>query len=189
MSEQSQRMELLIHDLLWLARLEGSEIQQPHQRVNLYQLCATVSADSAPMAAARKQHINLNVDNQVYLEGDPDEMRSALTNLMTNAINYTQEGGRVDLVWQATAKGGCLQVLDNGPGIARQHLPRLAERFYRPDASRITATGGTGLGLSIVKHILLRHDASLEIASTLGQGSCFGCCFPAHKILPAPEEV
>lgn len=184
MDGQSRRMERLINDLLWLAQLEGSEAEHSHQPVRLDQLCAAVCADSAALLESRQQQIDMDVPAGLSVLGDAGELRSALTNLLTNAINYSGEQGKIRVTWHADDEGGRLEVCDNGPGIEAHHLPRLTERFYRPDASRITATGGTGLGLAIVKHILLRHDAHLEIVSTLGQGSCFACCFPAHRILP-----
>ena len=189
MDGQSRRMERLINDLLWLAQLEGTEVLQEHQPVQLDALCASVVADSAALAAERQQSLGLDVPQGLSLSGETDELRSALTNLLTNAINYSGDKGNISLSWRATEAGGRLEVCDNGPGIAAHHLPRLTERFYRPDASRITATGGTGLGLAIVKHVLLRHDAQLEISSTPGQGSCFACCFPAHKILPGAGQA
>jgi two-component system phosphate regulon sensor histidine kinase PhoR len=189
MEGQSQRMERLIQDLLWLAQLEGSEVQATHQPVSLSALCASVVAEHAALAADQRQQVVLAVPEHLQLLGDADELRSALTNLLVNAIHYSGEHSRIELCWQAGDNGGCLAVRDNGPGIAAHHLPRLSERFYRPDPARITATGGTGLGLAIVKHVLLRHDAQLKIDSSLGQGSCFACCFPPHRVLsgPAPE--
>lgn len=188
MDEQSRRMERLIKDLLWLAQLEGTEVQQPHQPVRLDLLCASLVADNERLAAEGQQTIELKVPAGLALLGDANELRSALTNLLTNAINYSGDKGKIGLYWRTTEEGGRLEVCDNGPGIAAHHLPRLTERFYRPDASRITATGGTGLGLAIVKHVLLRHDAQLEIVSTPGQGSCFACCFPAYKVLSEAEK-
>lgn len=184
MNGQSQRMERLINDLLWLARLEGSEADQTHQPVRLDQLCAAVCADSASLIDSRQQQVEMDIPDELGVLGDAGELRSALTNLLTNAINYSGEQGKIRVTWRAEEEGGGrLEVCDNGPGIEAHHLSRLTERFYRPDSSRITATGGTGLGLAIVKHILLRHDAHLDIASTPGQGSCFACCFPAHRMI------
>lgn len=189
MNGQSQRMERLINDLLWLARLEGSEADQPHQPVRLDLLCAAVYEDSAALIDSRLQQVALDIPHGLTVLGDAGELRSALTNLLTNAINYSGERGLIRVLWsEDDSGGGRLEVCDNGAGIEAHHLPRLTERFYRPDSSRITATGGTGLGLAIVKHILLRHDAHLDISSTLGQGSCFACCFPAHRVVE-PQEA
>src|SRR5678815_860955 len=106
-----------------------------------------------------------------------------MTNLVNNAIRYTPEGGKVDVSWRLLADGsGVLAVADTGPGIAREHLPRLSERFYRVDGSRSRETGGTGLGLSIVKHVVQRHGGELDIRSEVGKGSVFRLHFPAARI-------
>ena len=102
---------------------------------------------------------------------------------MSNAIRYTPEGGTITLAWRVDDDGtGVFAVTDTGIGIAPEHLPRLTERFYRIDRSRSRATGGTGLGLAIVKHVLLRHQATLEIASEPGKGSTFAVRLPARRV-------
>ena len=109
------------------------------------------------------------------------ELLSAITNLVNNAVRYTPTGGRIDVAWRVLADGsGELAVSDTGLGIAREHLPRLTERFYRVDGSRSRDTGGTGLGLSIVKHVVQRHGGELEIQSEPGKGSRFRLVFPAR---------
>ena len=105
------------------------------------------------------------------------------TNLVNNAVRYTPEGGRIELAWRLLTDGsGEISVIDTGPGIAREHLPRLTERFYRVDGSRSRDTGGTGLGLSIVKHVAQRHGGELDIQSEVGKGSCFRLVFPAPRV-------
>lgn len=119
------------------------------------------------------------------LVGSDTEIHSALSNLAFNAVRYTPEGSQVVLRWKAHPKGACLEVQDNGEGIDSVHIPRLTERFYRVDKGRSSETGGTGLGLAIVKHVLLRHDAYLEIESRPGQGALFRCVFPAERLVAA----
>jgi two-component system phosphate regulon sensor histidine kinase PhoR len=98
-------------------------------------------------------------------------------------VRYTPEGGQIDVSWKVLADGtGEIAIVDTGPGIAREHLPRLTERFYRVDGSRSRDTGGTGLGLSIVKHVAQRHGGELDIQSELGQGSTFRLLFPAARV-------
>ena len=116
------------------------------------------------------------------LLGCANELRSAFGNLASNAVRYTPDGGRVELIWQRTADGAAFTVADSGIGIAPQHIPRLTERFYRVDRSRSRETGGTGLGLAIVKHVLTRHQGRLEVESEAGKGSRFSACFPALRI-------
>ena len=107
----------------------------------------------------------------------------AVANLLNNAVRYTPEGGRIQLRWRWRADSGAeLDVTDSGIGIAREHLPRLTERFYRVDGSRSRDTGGTGLGLSIVKHVAQRHGGEIEIHSELGKGSTFRIVFPSQRV-------
>jgi two-component system phosphate regulon sensor histidine kinase PhoR len=116
------------------------------------------------------------------LLGEPRELQSALSNLVSNAVRYTPAGGRIQVSVDKSADG-CLvlEVRDTGAGIAAEHLPRLTERFYRVDRSRSRESGGTGLGLAIVKHVMQRHGGTLSIASEVGQGSCFKLSFPVNR--------
>jgi two-component system phosphate regulon sensor histidine kinase PhoR len=127
--------------------------------------------------------VNVSVDGAASLSGVESELFSAFWNLASNALRYTPAGGAVDIKWRLRPEGGgefC--VCDQGPGIAREHIPRLTERFYRVDASRSRATGGTGLGLAIVKHVVQRHDGELLITSEPGKGSQFRVVLPAHRV-------
>jgi two-component system phosphate regulon sensor histidine kinase PhoR len=124
------------------------------------------------------------------------EMHSALGNLVTNAVRYTPTGGQLELRWTCREDGsGLFEVQDNGPGIAREHLARLTERFYRVDSGRSRETGGTGLGLAIVKHVIQRHGGEILIDSEPGKGSVFSLTLPAARVralpvpLPTPEAA
>jgi len=121
------------------------------------------------------------------LLGDAGLLRSAVTNLMVNAIHHTQTDGQILLAWKESSRGVSILVEDTGEGIAPEHIPRLTERFYRVDAGRSRELGGTGLGLAIVKHALQKHGAKLEVQSTVGVGSSFSCVFPLDRRIPAPE--
>jgi two-component system phosphate regulon sensor histidine kinase PhoR len=125
----------------------------------------------------------------VWLVASREELRSAISNLVTNAIRYTPAGGDILVTWGVEDGEALLRVRDNGEGIAPEHIPRLTERFYRVDRSRSRSSGGTGLGLAIVKHVLQRHQARLEIASEPGRGSTFTCTFPATRVAPASGRV
>jgi two-component system, OmpR family, phosphate regulon sensor histidine kinase PhoR len=109
-------------------------------------------------------------------------LRSAFSNLVTNAVRYTPEGGEIRLKWLWHEDGAMFSVEDTGVGIPAQHLPRLTERFYRVSTSRSRESGGTGLGLAIVNHVLLAHQGRLEIASELGRGSVFKCILPRVRM-------
>lgn len=128
-----------------------------------------------------RHQIQLHMDGP-DLRGGAEELRSAFSNLASNAVRYTPEGGSIELCWKNTADGPHFSVRDTGIGIHPDHISRLTERFYRVDKSRSRETRGTGLGLAIVKHVLLRHDAVLHIDSEPGRGSTFTVRFPQKSI-------
>jgi len=124
-----------------------------------------------------------HIDDTLDVLGAETELTSALSNLLTNAVRYTPDGGTITVRWEREADGGGrYSVQDTGIGIPARHIPRLTERFYRVDRGRSRAVGGTGLGLAIVKHVLLRHRARLEISSVLGHGSTFTCHFVPAQV-------
>lgn len=180
MSQQSRRMETLISDLLMLSRLETGQ-QQPPQEVAVTALLQSIVADARALSGERQHAIHLSIESDDRLRGYPDELHSAFSNLVFNAVKYTQERSHIIVRWSHDEQGAWLCVKDNGPGIDEHHIPRLTERFYRADPSRNNQTGGTGLGLAIVKHVLLRHQAELVIRSRLGEGSEFCCHFPLER--------
>ena len=187
MTQQTKRMQTLVSDLLTLAQLEGSPRPTADRWVALAPLLAQVEADARALSGGRHA-LTLAQVGDVELAGAHSELLSAINNLVNNAVRYTPEGGRIDVTWQRLADGsGELAVTDTGPGIAREHIPRLTERFYRVDGSRSRDTGGTGLGLSIVKHVMQRHGAELDIHSEPGKGSRFRLVFPAARVRSAGE--
>jgi two-component system phosphate regulon sensor histidine kinase PhoR len=117
------------------------------------------------------------------LRGNTEELRSAIGNLVSNAVRYTPDGGEVEIQWSNGDEGPRCIVSDTGIGISQEHISRLTERFYRVDKSRSRETKGTGLGLAIVKHVLMRHDAQLQIHSEAGKGSRFTIQFPRSAMV------
>jgi two-component system, OmpR family, phosphate regulon sensor histidine kinase PhoR len=181
MMQQAERMGTLVSDLLTLARLEGSPRPPAQQWVDLEPLMARAAAEAEALSMGR-QSIQFNGSTGIELAGAEAELMSAVTNLVSNAVRYTPQGGKVEVLWRVRHDCAAeLSVVDNGPGIAREHLPRLSERFYRVDGSRSRDTGGTGLGLSIVKHVVQRHGGELDIQSEVGRGSTFKLVFPAAR--------
>jgi two-component system, OmpR family, phosphate regulon sensor histidine kinase PhoR len=182
MHQQAERMQTLVTDLLALAQIEGAPRPSVENWVEVDDLMRRLQNDVTASDAG--QHpVQVSLEGQASLSGVESELFSAFWNLASNALRYTPAGGAVDIKWQLRPEGGgefC--VCDQGPGIAREHLPRLTERFYRVDASRSRATGGTGLGLAIVKHVVQRHDGELLISSELGKGSQFRIVLPAHRV-------
>ncbi|WP_295647104.1 phosphate regulon sensor histidine kinase PhoR [uncultured Methylibium sp.] len=191
MGQQTQRMQSLVTDLLTLAQLEGSPRPPADQWTPVARLLRQVEADARTLSQGRHQ-LTLSGETAQQIAGAEGELLSALANLANNAVRYTPEGGRVDISWRVLGDGsGEFAVKDTGPGIEREHLPRLTERFYRVDGSRSRDTGGTGLGLSIVKHVAQRHGGELDVQSEPGKGSTFRLVFPAARLrLPlAPADA
>jgi two-component system phosphate regulon sensor histidine kinase PhoR len=186
MMTQSSRMKSLVEDLLTLANLEANTSFAPMQEFDVVAEMASLNIDAEALSAGRHKII-FEVASDRGLYGERRELHSAFSNLISNAIRYTPEGGQIKVSWSMNPSGyGVFAVTDTGPGIEAIHLPRITERFYRVDGSRSRDTGGTGLGLAIVKHIATRHHAQLMITSTVGAGSKFilkfspeRCCDPA----------
>ncbi len=189
MTEQAERMQHLVADLLVLSALEGNDTMADEQ-INMAALLQRIEAATRSISAGRHE-LSFDAEPGLDLWGAESEVASALTNLITNAIRYTPDGGRIEVQWQRVSdengeSARCI-VTDTGIGIPAQHLPRLTERFYRVERGRSRESGGTGLGLAIVKHVLTRHQGHLEVISTVGVGSRFSAVFPAARTRkPAP---
>ncbi|MBL0086332.1 MAG: phosphate regulon sensor histidine kinase PhoR [Ideonella sp.] len=182
MQEQTTRMQVLVADLLTLSQLEGSPRPTVDRWVSLDALVRRAMGDARGLSKGRHGLV-APADTHLLIAGAESELQSALGNLLSNAVRYTPEGGRIEVRWRRLGDGsGSLSVVDNGPGIAREHLPRLTERFYRVDGSRSRETGGTGLGLSIVKHVMQRHGGELQIDSEPGRGSSFTLHLPSVRL-------
>jgi two-component system phosphate regulon sensor histidine kinase PhoR len=182
MTQQTERMQALVSDLLTLAQLEGSPRPPPDTWMPVADLMRRAMADAAALSSGRHA-LQASGGEGVALAGAATELFSAASNLVNNAVRYTPEGGSVRVKWHVREDGaGVLEVADSGPGIAREHIPRLTERFYRVDGSRSRETGGTGLGLAIVKHVVQRHGGEIEVESEVGKGSTFRLVFPVVRV-------
>ncbi|OCW56418.1 ATP-binding protein [Hoeflea olei] len=175
MLEQAQRMARLIDDLLSLSRLEMRAHVAPEGSVDLGKTVTHVVDTLKPMADDLGIVIELSLpEAPAVVTGDVDELIQVFSNLVENACKYGQSGKRVEiLVTRPEGEGPLVTVRDFGPGIPKEHVPRLTERFYRVDVETSRTKKGTGLGLAIVKHILTRHRARLIIKSVPGEGSSF----------------
>ena len=191
MAEEAARMARLVDDLLSLSRVELAALQPPRESCDPRE--AVLYAVDRTQPAASKNRVTLAVELPPSLPpiiGDVDQLHQLFVNLIDNAIKYGGEGNTVRIEAQiatvapadsgAAAGRACVRVdvSDQGPGIAKEHLPRLTERFYRVESGRTRRLGGTGLGLAIVKHILRRHQGHLAIASEPGAGSTFSVLLP-----------
>lgn len=176
---QAQRMNSIVEDLLELSRLQSDSYKRRVDSVNPCGLISMAIELVLPIAKQKQSTINVNCDRQLNIQGVESEFQSVINNLLGNAIRHTHPGTVVELEWKSLPGSRAqLLVRDNGPGIEKQHLARLTERFYRIDSGRSRDAGGTGLGLAIVKHILMRHDATIEIDSETGKGTEVRCIFP-----------
>ena len=182
MQSQNRRMNALVNDLLLLSRLENDKNVVKNQIIDMPNLMNQLFDDAQAYNVDYGHTLNLDIDSHCDLIGSDTELASAFTNLITNAIKYTPKGGTVTIGWHDDAQHGYFSVQDTGIGIDPKHLPRLTERFYRVDSARSRQTGGTGLGLAIVKHVLMQHNAYLEVESKENQGSTFKVVFPKDRL-------
>ena len=197
MQEQAGRMSRLVADLLSLSRIELNEHARPSGGVDLTEIIGRVANALSLRAAERNMKIELPMGPMGRAVGDADELTQVFQNLIDNAIKYGRPGTAVTVSAARIADAGeirarlpglrrakamiAVAVADHGDGIAREHIPRLTERFYRVDPARSRDLGGTGLGLAIVKHVVNRHRGSLEIESAPGEGSVFTVYLPAEE--------
>ena len=185
MSQQAERMQTLVSDLLTLAQIEGSPSPAPDRWLKVDDLMQRIDNDLRGLS--RERHpVTVTIDSQdkcCEIAVVESEWLSAMGNLVSNAVRYTPDGQPIDVRWQMLRDGRAeFSVKDGGVGIAPEHIPRLSERFYRADSSRSRNTGGTGLGLSIVKHVVQRHGGELKVVSELGRGSTFSLTLPAVRV-------
>ncbi|MDA3132515.1 phosphate regulon sensor histidine kinase PhoR [Atlantibacter subterranea] len=186
MREQTHRMEGLVKQLLTLSKIEAAPALVLNEQIDVPMMLRVVNREAQTLSH-KKHTLKFDVDNDLKVLGNDEQLRSAISNLVYNAVNHTPEGTAITVTWQRVPQGAKFSVQDNGPGISAEHIPRLTERFYRVDKARSRQTGGSGLGLAIVKHALSHHDARLEIESQPGKGTTFTFVLPERLIAnPAP---
>lgn len=180
---ESERLQRLIEDILSLSSIESTETLKGD----------IVDAATVTIASLRLLEVQArdkNIDLSLIIKGEPefigdaDMFRQLVINLADNAIKYTEPNGKVKVRLEEEADAVILSIQDTGIGIARDHLPRLFERFYRVDKSRNRAMGGTGLGLAIVKHIAIAFDGTIQVESEEGKGTTFTVTLPSHRTRP-----
>jgi two-component system phosphate regulon sensor histidine kinase PhoR len=172
--DEARRMLRIIEDLMSLSRIEADRFVAPGERVDIEEIVSAAVANAGHLRGSANCEFKLNVvDNLPSVRGDRAQLLQVLDNLIGNALRYgcDRPGSVIDITAEHNGSWIVLSVADHGPGIPREHLPRVTERFYRVDAARSRESGGTGLGLAIVKHIIERHRGSLDIKSTTGVGT------------------
>lgn len=189
LDQQAARMQSLVEDLLDLSRVDFAERSSHRARIDVAEMIESIIDELQAAAEVKDHEIVEDIDRQLGLLGNRAILRMIFANLIVNAVKHNGRNTRSVVTWCRENDQAIFQVKDNGQGIAANHLPRLTERFYRVDSGRTRGGGGTGLGLAIVRHALERHDATIQIESTLGQGSSFTCRFPAARIVPLPKRT
>ena len=188
MQQQTSRMRSMVEQLLALSRIEDSGDVDLEVKVNMSQMM-DILRDEALALAQKQYDVSLYCEPGLDMYGNEVQLRSACTNLISNAIRYTEPGGSIDISWRKIASGGEFSVRDSGEGIAPQHISRLTERFYRVDSARSRQSGGTGLGLAITKHALNHHQSELMVSSQLGKGSTFSFVIPPNLVEYSQPET
>ncbi|GAA5646305.1 phosphate regulon sensor histidine kinase PhoR [Vibrio proteolyticus] len=183
MTEQLNRMNSLVNQLLTLSKIEAAPMHELDEVVNVPEMLQVLEKEALSLSGDHAHRLHFDVDSSLRVLGDDDQLRSAISNLVYNAVKYTPAGAEINVRWFQTAQGACLEVEDSGEGIEPQHIHRLTERFYRVDKARSRDTGGSGLGLAIVKHALSHHDSHLDIHSEVGAGSKFSFILPSRLIV------
>jgi two-component system, OmpR family, phosphate regulon sensor histidine kinase PhoR len=189
MEEQARRMSRLVDDLLSLSRIELQEHTAPSGRCDVAQILRSVAAGLELAASQHGMRIEIAAEPLPPAIGDRDELTQVFQNLLDNAVKYGEDNTVVRVAARPLARGGAgerrlgrpglkVSVFNEGEGIAREHIPRLTERFYRVDSRRSRRLGGTGLGLAIVKHIVNRHRGALDIESRPDEGATFSVYLP-----------
>ena len=174
----TDRLINVINDLLTISRLEAKEIEPQFTRVPLEELTENVIRIFEPRVREKGLYLRLTGDDDLPpIEGDSFKLEQMFINLIDNAVKYSETGG-IDITLKKGGRGVVVTVKDTGIGIPKEHLPRIFERFYVVDKSRSKKMGGTGLGLSIVKHVVMLHKGSIEVASTVGSGTVFTISLP-----------
>ncbi|CAK7080652.1 MULTISPECIES: phosphate regulon sensor histidine kinase PhoR [Providencia] len=183
MQEQTQRMDNLVKQLLQLSRIEIAPQINLDEQVNIPLILKMIEQEALSLSQGRHQFV-FNIDEKLRVHGNEEQLRSAVANLVYNAISHTPEGSKIWVDWQRNYSGARFSVRDNGPGIPAEHIPRLTERFYRVDKARSRqGGGGTGLGLAIVKHAVQHHSSQLVVTSQIGKGSEFSFTLPTVLIV------
>jgi len=188
MREQTSRMEGLVRQLLTLSRIEAAPAIALNEKIDVPLMLRVVEREAQTLSSG-KHTLTFAIEPNLKVYGNEEQLRSAISNLVYNAVNHTPAGTDITVGWHRLSQGVIFSVKDNGPGISAEHLPRLTERFYRVDKARSRQTGGSGLGLAIVKHALSHHDTKLEIESTVGKGTTFSFILPERLIVPETSSV
>ena len=179
--KESNRLHLLIDDLLELSAIERENFSLQFGHVELLELMNDALKIVSGSLERKKMDINLDIADEIVIEGDASRLIQVMVNLLSNAINYSKEQTKITVSVKKIAGNAIIEVQDEGIGIEQIELARLFERFYRVDRARSRDSGGTGLGLAIVKHLVEAHSGTVEVESTIGVGTLIRICLPLRQ--------
>ncbi|MGZ2411704.1 two-component system, OmpR family, phosphate regulon sensor histidine kinase PhoR [Sphingomonas sp. F9_3S_D5_B_2] len=182
--DEATRMLRIIEDLMSLSRIQADRFVEPNEAVDIDEVVRMAVGNAAQLGLASKCTFNLDLPGPLpTVRGDGGQLLQVFDNLLSNAVRYGchESNSSVDVAASVRAGWVTVTVTDHGPGIPREHVPRLTERFYRVNEARSRSSGGTGLGLAIVKHIVERHRGALEIRSELGTGTSVSVRLPIAR--------
>lgn len=180
-NKEIDRLSAIVSDLLTLVQMDSQSVKLTRENVSLAALCKETAHRLEPIAQKKEQKILLSLGDPCDLYADKSKLTQVIYNLMENAVKYTQPGGVVRVTLTREGRDAILTVADNGPGIPKENLPHIFDRFYRVDKARSRESGGTGLGLSIVHQLVLYHGGSIRVESEEGKGSTFIVEMPLHQ--------
>ena len=182
-SANIDRLETIVTDLLEISKFETGRIELEKEAFDIVKLIKKVFFQYQHLAQQQKVTLKVHSDeNRIFVFADPKRIMQVLENLISNSIKYGKEGGFTNIYFHDMEEQFLIDISDDGPGVAPEHLSRLFERFYRVDKSRTRKIGGTGLGLSIVKNIIEAHEQTISVSSELGKGTTFS--FTLQKYIP-----
>jgi len=180
-NKEIDRLSTIVSDLLTLVQMDSQSVKLTRENVSIAALCKETAHRLEPIAQKREQKILLTLGDPCDLYADKSKLTQVIYNLMENAVKYTQVGGQVKVTLVKEGRDAVLSVTDNGPGIPKENLPHIFDRFYRVDKARSRESGGTGLGLSIVHQLVLLHGGAIRVESEEGKGSTFIVEIPLHQ--------
>lgn len=180
-NREINRLNLIISDLLTLVSMDSKNMRLKRETFKFAQVVKDVAHRLSIVAERRRQQIKLQISDNCEMYADCAKLTQVVYNIMDNAIKYTPEGGLVRVRLIRMGRDAILTIADNGPGIPKQDLPHIFDRFYRVDKARSRETGGTGLGLSIVNQLVLMHGGTISVQSEEGHGTTFTIELPIHQ--------
>ena len=180
-NKEIDRLSAIVSDLLTMVHADAHTMKLTRQRMSLAAIVKETAHRLKPLTEKKDQEITLNMEDSGDMYADPAKLGQVVYNLMENAVKYTQPGGHIEVSLVKNGRDAVLTVKDDGPGISKENLVHVFERFYRVDKARSRETGGTGLGLSIAQQIVTLHSGSIRAESEEGQGTSFIVELPLHK--------